>query len=788
MQAQNYFQSYEDYFWEWETTEDGLYLTIPKAKTIAHNETVLELLQALSEESIPPFGSLLLAIIATNAESDDSFHSLLYYVKRKEILIGGSYVPNTSSAMEFLSKIQELRENKKGSKRLLLFKTIFSDCHKRISSEKAKIILDDYKTDSISLEKIGFNQNNFANDFKVFELLNRKFPTAKSIVDAMKGLPTDAVEEQISEAVLDQVEVTDIPKDFISQLIQEDKTFHVGSLIKRIWSGLNIPLHHNMPSSQPLGGISDLTNKGDFDKLLLSEFAQDDDVFMSRIANNEALYIQREVPPEADQFERIILIDSTLKNWGNAKVLNFATALAIAKHPKTDIKCKLFVLGTTFSEVLYSSVDEVIDGLDILNPTLDCSVGLQDYIVSNKKETSAHELFFVTSEDSLRLESVKKTISDFPDALQYIITTNGTGEIQIYKIQNKGKKFVQKMILPLEELWLKPQSTKPLVKKPKETLVSLSYNYPLLAALPQNPIATFFLEEKYYFLSSNKSLQETYLDKTQDKYDTVNHINPATYKGSRILFENISIKSGGVYALGKNDSDQFELFYYFEKESKLCYLNVETKEFATITFGFGSKELDYKFYFLLGKYYLVHIKTNETWQAIYENESITCEQIFGNGLESDLVTYNNKIGMFWSSGNNVLKSFNRIAIDKNGALLVNIHRLDVTRPDYIFLCPDRNTQPEVTAQRETDQFVFPDGSRVRFDKVGMLTFISSDISVPEFYIPTSLQFSLGVASETEFAGNNYFYDETKEQLKITTSVFLRNYLNPFIRRIVSHGV
>jgi hypothetical protein len=404
MQAQNYFQSYEDYFWEWETTEDGLYLTIPKAKTIAHSETVLELLQALSEESIPPFGSLLLAIIASNVLSEDSFHSLLYYVERKEVLIDGKYVPNIRAAMEFLSKIQELREYKKGSKRLLLFKTIFSDCHKRISSEKSKIILDDYKTNSISLEKIGFNQNNFANDFKVFELLNRKFPTAKSIVDAMKGLPTDAVEEQISEAVLDQVEVTDVPKDFISQLIQEDKTFHVGSLIKRIWSGLNIPLHHNMPSSQPLGGISDLTNKGDFDKLLLSEFAQDDDVFMSRIANNEALYIQREVPPEADQFERIILIDSTLKNWGNAKVLNFATALAIAKHPKTDIKCKLFVLGTTFSEVLYSSVDEVIDGLDMLNPTLDCS---WVYITANKKETGSGR-FFVTSEDSLRLESLKK--------------------------------------------------------------------------------------------------------------------------------------------------------------------------------------------------------------------------------------------------------------------------------------------------------------------------------------------------------------------------------------------
>jgi hypothetical protein len=50
-------------------------------------------------------------------------------------------------------------------KRLLLFKTFFSDCHKRTSSEKAKMILDDYKTNSISLEN-RVNQNNFANDLK----------------------------------------------------------------------------------------------------------------------------------------------------------------------------------------------------------------------------------------------------------------------------------------------------------------------------------------------------------------------------------------------------------------------------------------------------------------------------------------------------------------------------------------------------------------------------------------------------------------------------------------------
>jgi hypothetical protein len=69
---------------------------------------------------------------------------------------------------------------------------------------------------------------------------------------------------------------------------------------------------------------------------------------MSRIANNEALIFNEKFHQKPISSERIILIDSTLKRWGNAKVLNFAAALAIAKHPKTDIKCKLLFWNYLF--------------------------------------------------------------------------------------------------------------------------------------------------------------------------------------------------------------------------------------------------------------------------------------------------------------------------------------------------------------------------------------------------------------------------------------------------------
>ena len=103
---------------------------------------------------------------------------------------------------------------------------------------------------------------------------------------------------QIVELEQPAITENNTQKDYIDELIDNPKTFHSGSLVRRIWSGLNIPFQSVLPSKQPLGGISDLTNKGDFDKLLISEFANDDLVFLSRIANNEALYIQREIPPQ----------------------------------------------------------------------------------------------------------------------------------------------------------------------------------------------------------------------------------------------------------------------------------------------------------------------------------------------------------------------------------------------------------------------------------------------------------------------------------------------------------
>ena len=70
MNFSDYYQSYNNYFWLWE--EDAEVLAIAGGSTIAFREQAAELLTGLAEEGLPPFGSFLLAMIATNKTIDDS--------------------------------------------------------------------------------------------------------------------------------------------------------------------------------------------------------------------------------------------------------------------------------------------------------------------------------------------------------------------------------------------------------------------------------------------------------------------------------------------------------------------------------------------------------------------------------------------------------------------------------------------------------------------------------------------------------------------------------------------
>lgn len=791
-----YFQSYINYFWEWTTDEDipddtryndNNLLSIPNVGAIAYRPYVIEILKELKESGFPPFGSLLLVLYALH-DGYLNLDGVFYHLNRQK----GMLAENSSDvnlAIKFLENINTIGGSfKKGRNKIILLQTIFKDSHNQISSVNSGLILKIFETKpqiigeaavKKDLTSIAVNR-----DIKTLALLQNKFPTPESIVNAMKGF-TDLPE--LEDEVVEEETTVETGKDFIQELVEEPKTFQVGSLIKRIWSGLKIPMRHLSPGEQPIGGISDMTNKGELHRMLLSEFANEDDVFMNRVANNEALYIQREVPPEENIFERIILIDTSLKNWGTPKVLAFASAIAVIKHPKAHSECKVFALGQNIIPIALDKVDEVVENLNQVSPVLEVSHTLERFFQEEHKEKDL-EVFFITNQENVANHNLQKVIHENRDRLKFLVTTSTNGELNFYKHHKGTRKHIQKIMLPLQELWANPPERKrrtenKLSGNRKKT--DVPFNYQILFPAPINKIATFLYEGEFYILSNKKQLLRTYLSDNyynRDYYDTYK-----THHGCEVLVDGISVKPKGQFALARNKQGDFILCQYLPDKKLISKLNLNTKEYSELNLT-GKRELpdSLKLTYFSKKFYL----RNRTSPWIFEisiDGNISLETVKNDfEIDKNILKAEKELNKLTQSGLKILNNFHNIGINTEKKLVVSNNELNKYSEDSITFY--RNNHPlKIYTEQNKNKFIFSDGSEIITDARGMLTFKSSNRKIPEFYIPSTEYGNLALATQTEFGGSEYYLPQNTLLKVRTMEEMYADYMERFIDQIWKYG-
>ena len=761
MTLSDYFQSHNNYFWQWE--EDKDVLAIPKENTIAYREFIVEVLEKLSHQGVPPFGALLLTIIATNSNGPSSI-DVVYTILSKPLANDGELV----NAIEFLKLLTEVPEEfKQGKKRLLLLQAIFENCHNSASAKKSKDILHYFTSKNFYKGQPSVNPDYslscFRRDLKTIGLLKNKFSNVSQILEKVTALPD--FKEEIPE--LENPSENAESKDLTEQLIDNPKTFHVGSLIKQIWSGLNIPLHSTLPSQQPLGGVADLTNKGDFDKLLISEFANDDIVFLSRLANNEALYIHREIPPANNNLERIILMDVSLKNWGTPKAVSFATMLAIATHPKTDIVCSAFAIGNSFHPVSTESVETIIDGLQHLEGSLNAANGLTAFF-NEHPASKNQEIFLITEPSTLKQPAMLKVMNDYQPFISYLIFTDSFGAVDIYKKQQRSKKHIQHLQLPLKKLWEKGSKKQHLNERANEN----SSHYPLLFRITPNVKSIMTtLDRQTFAVTGDKTLIRFY----------DNEAKPHT-KGWEVLLEKIPV-STGQFEMGLTLKGDYILLMYNMQTRELTLINLMTDEKKSFNFQNWKSTSMNSFVFQNQKFY--HLNNGGVWSFDFEG----MEQIYqagkdvpGKNIFENRAVELKKVMSTFKSDYAVFRNIKTIFINEKDHLVFNIHELLVNNGTYLKLDkigrPDLQTKKLEAAKvrgsefllsdgsiKETDKtgkepkFMFPDGSSVEINKAGVFILKSSSDKIPVIYLPPMLNSSLAAATETIFAGNEFYYPE-----------------------------
>lgn len=793
MELKEYFQSYENYFWEWNTDKDIVdetnhnehnFISIPNVGAIAYRAYTIGILKELKDQGFPPFGSFLLALYALQ-DGYLNLDGLFYHLRKQK---EKTYLNDVELAITFLENLSRVgRSFKRGQNKIILLKTIFKDGHNQLSIGASDLIIKRFEKRpykiSESAGKIELTQSVVNRDIKTLAILQSRFRTTEAIINAMRN---EIEVPDLEDEVVEEETTIDTDKDFIQQLIEDPKTFQVGSLIKRIWSGLKIPMRHLSPGDQPIGGVSDMTNKGDFHRMLLSEFANEDEVFMNRVANNEALYIQREIPPEENIFERIILIDTSLRNWGTPKVLAFASAIAVIKHPKAHSECQVFAIGQSNIPIYLDKVEQVVDNLNQVSPVLEVSNALEKFF--NEEHSGKDlEVFFITHQDNLSNQNLQKVIHENRDRLKFLVTTSADGELNFYKHHKGTRKHIQKIMLPLQELWAnppKPKSKGENNSSKNGKKVDVPKNYPILFPTPKNKITTFLYEGDFYILSSKKQLLRTYLSANYYNKNYFEHYK--THRGCEVLLEDISVKPRGKFALAKNKQNQFILCQYQNDKALVSKLNLNTKEYSELNVSGHHIPWNFELVYFNQNFYLYQEEFPSIFKINIEGE-LSIEMVKAdNNMSKNIDRVKVELDKQIHNDVKTLKSFNNVGINSENNLVISNNELAIKHDNSLKLLRNR-FQIKISAQQNKNKFIFSDGSEIITDSRGMLTFTSSNKNIPVFYIPSAEDGFLALATAYEFGGSEYYlYESTKLKIREREEMY-SEYLDAYINHILAYG-
>jgi hypothetical protein len=754
MEFKNYFQTYGNYFWEWE--DGGEVLAIPNESTIAYRGFIADILEKLAPNGLPPFGSLLLAIIATNPNGSGSLNCICSMLNDK---LNEQELAVMKEAISFLKLLAELpAQYKAGKNRILVYQAIFERCHNILSTKNSVQLYERFSTIKDIDENFSslneFHREVFRKDFRCVALLGARFRDCNSIIESIAALPNLPDIELSPE----ETEPEEFPKkDFIEMLIANAKTFHAGSLIKHIWGGLNIPAHSTLPSQQPMGGVADLTNKGDFDKLLISEFAHEDIVFLSRLANNEALFIRREVPPISNDRSRVLLIDVSLKNWGTPKTVAFAVMLAIARHPKTRIPCSIFALGESFHPMPIDTIDNIIAGLQVLDGTLHSGHGLEAYFKANPPSDSS-EVFLITERSTVRHPEMMRALTIHKD-ISYLIYTDTEGTIDVYKNQQNSKRHLQHLKVPLEKIWKKAPA-------PATIRQDVHNFFPILFRNGEKGKKVLITADGTVY----QITRDCVLLKLHDK-------KAGNNKGWELLLQNVSFEAS-EFEIGLMENGN-SIFLAFNRNTKTCILtNLTTGVKSACLFDTWQSTSILSFAFGNDSFY--HRNNKGTW-AISETGEITNADNISARLFIEREKALVDIAKRYPSGTSVFKNVNNVFINQVGNLVFNVHELVLKQNHHLKLEKTAFLQREIESVRDGEnRFVFSDGSIIETIRAGVFVLKSSNSALPYIFVSSVINATVGVATEEEFAGNEYY----NKSLKTISAIdFCKKYLNEFISQI-----
>lgn len=304
----------------------------------------------------------------------------------------------------------------------------------------------------------------------------------------LEELPEDAENEAPAEDL----------RQWLTVLSDEDGVLgQVARLSRRMLAALRLPARTDSGGETGTGGLADLATRGAPERLLLTELAQDEELFTARLALGEALYRRGE--PEAGAADPVpaVLLDTTLRLWGGARPLAAAAALAVGaarqrKEKGERIECAVISQGMPLAAD-WRTRQGLTAALEALDATLDPLPALRAFaaedeggLPAGKGKGARREVFFITHAETATLPGFRAALAELPPL--WVVTVDERGGFTLWRRrEHRALEAVCRAVISLSGLSPAKavESSAPALPQPGRLPLFLLQNPPPLLTAPR---------------------------------------------------------------------------------------------------------------------------------------------------------------------------------------------------------------------------------------------------------------------------------------------------------------
>ncbi len=459
--ARKYLLPPAESFWDW--CDGGETIAWIDGKTITFRGELAQIIKHLAPGGLPPLGALLLLLAATRES---------WKLPPDDLSTIAGWLSNTESArenvnalyvvMEQLDKVHALESDLRSTPeaKSILAEIVFENITERTSAEDAAVIAQAVENRLGELLELPEARPTSATARGENWLLAVLYCLQRGL----DGLTAERLRLRRETGLdsLPQPAELELPlaqrvRSLLTSLEHDDELCGLAKLAHDLMAAVSLPRAVIDHEELQVGGVSDITNRGTLDRLLLSELAHDDFALAGRVAMNEALYLRREAPPRTPPRQRAILLESGIRSWGVPRM--FATAVAMALAATSDQRFDLSVYRARqggIAPVDLTTREGLTDHLSALDPDLHPGAAL-DAFEKELADADAAEPLLVVSEDVFEDEEFQTALSRRKISDWHLATVNREGRFRLMEWTLRGTRLFRESVLNLDELCTEPR-------------------------------------------------------------------------------------------------------------------------------------------------------------------------------------------------------------------------------------------------------------------------------------------------------------------------------------------